>query len=341
MPLYATGFNPWGQLQFRVSSSDSELDEPDDLSSFTCVLADEGIRRVRASLSYTQVDLENGETRIAGMVPRNHQVLRAADQQTYATFAEASNGTVVIHDGQDALRQYPSISDLISNATPSSIFPNYPATTQIVAYATGFAALDPSTGRVWTWGDERYSACLGRDVNHESPATAPHLLTDLLDLPTGLITKLAASPSGYILAALTAGGDLYCWGDAARSGAALHSSLHLSYNDGAPVPVVISPAEHDDNNNNDNNNDTGIEKDVVDVAVGDAHLVALTADGEVYVLGDNSSGQLGLPGRAAAREWMRVELDGVLESGKKVTSVVAGPRSSLLVVERRIQDVSE
>lgn len=41
-----------------------------------------------------------------------------------------------------------------------------PGITQLVAYATGFAALT-ATGEVWTWGDERYAACLGREPTDE------------------------------------------------------------------------------------------------------------------------------------------------------------------------------
>jgi hypothetical protein len=34
---------------------------------------------------------------------------------------------------------------------------------QIVAGRTTFSALS-AAGEVWTWGDERYQACLGRDI---------------------------------------------------------------------------------------------------------------------------------------------------------------------------------
>ncbi|KAL2265711.1 hypothetical protein VTJ83DRAFT_6811 [Remersonia thermophila] len=334
MPLYATGFNAWNQLQFRVAASDAQVAEPDDLSSFACVLPDERVRRVRAALSYTEVVLDNGETRFAGMVPVVHQQLRSADELTYTALAEAANGTVVVHDGNDSLKQYPSVHHLLSHAAPSPVvFANHPAATQTVAYAAGFAALDPPTGRVWTWGDERYAACLGREPSDDSPAAAPRLLADLVDVPTGPVAKLAASPSGYLLAALTAGGDLYCWGDAARCGPALRS-LHLDENDGAPVPVVIADATDTDGGGD-------AEKDVADVGVGDAHVLVLTADGEVYVLGDNSNGQLGLgPGVATATEWTRVELERVLEPGERVTSVVAGPRNSFLVVEKENKAMS-
>ena len=66
----------------------------------------------------------------------------------------------VPHDNQ-TLHQYPSIRDLLSHKDPSHTF-SLPNVTQLLAYETGFAALS-STGQVWTWGDERYTACLGRE----------------------------------------------------------------------------------------------------------------------------------------------------------------------------------
>jgi alpha-tubulin suppressor-like RCC1 family protein len=174
-----------------------------------------------------------------------------------------------------------------------------------------------------------------------SPADTPNPVTDLDDLPTGPIVKLAAG--GYLLAALTAGHDLYCWGDAGRSRVLADLS-------DTPSPVVIYNDNNNDNNSNDNddtgNNDDNDdnqqqeeeeeqeqqereEEDVIDVAIGEAHMLALTAAGRVYVVGDNGNGQLGLPGRASAWSWTRVDLGA--ESGQ-VIGVAAGPRNSFLVV---------
>ncbi|KXX79981.1 E3 ubiquitin-protein ligase HERC2 [Madurella mycetomatis] len=269
MALYATGFNAWSQLQFENSVGE----EPDDISSFTCVLHTDAIDHVRPFFSYT-----------------------------------------LVHDGIKTLSQYPSIQSLLSNS-PSHTFPNLPNITQLVAYDTGFAALS-STGQVWTWGDERYAACLGRDVTDESPAEAPGLVPDLSDLPTGPVTKLAAG--GYFLAALTAGDDLYCWGHAGRSPILgdLFSNSDADVDTDRPNLVVI-----------------GQDNDVADIAVGDAHLVALTSDGEVYVIGDNGNGQLGLPGKASARSWTWISLETILGTNQSiVTGVAAGPKSSFLVV---------
>ncbi|KAK4242100.1 E3 ubiquitin-protein ligase HERC2 [Achaetomium macrosporum] len=262
MVLYATGFNAWNQLQVEENSS---VDDPDDISSFTCVSRNDAIETVLPFFSYTRV---------------------------------RDNGT---------LHQYASIRNLLSNS-PSHTFPNFPDITQLVAYETGFAALS-STGQVWTWGDERYAACLGREPSDDSPADTPGLVPDLEDLPTGPVIKLVAG--GYVLAALTAGNDLYCWGHAGRS-PILHDLSDT------PSPVVID------------------DKDIVDVAVGDAHMLALTADGEVYVTGDNANGQLGLPGVRSTTTWTRIDLGSVLDAEEAVvTGLVAGPRNSFLIVRKQ------
>ncbi|KAL2257881.1 hypothetical protein VTK26DRAFT_9052 [Humicola hyalothermophila] len=313
MALYATGLNAWNQFQFEGPTTE----EPDDLRTFTCVLHGNAIHHVRSFLSYTFVRCENGNTLLAGMIPKGHERLRISNKQTYETFVEASNDIVVAYDGISTLHQYPSIRDLLSNR-PAASFPNFPDIIQLVAYATGYAALT-STGQVWTWGDERYTPCLGREPSDESPASTPGPVPSLTDLPTGPITKLATSPGSYLLAALTAGNDLYVWGDRGRA-AIFCSALSLT---DMPSPVVIG-VDDDDNG-----------KDVADVAVGDAHIIALTTDGEVYVVGDNANGQLGVPGLAAASTWTRVDL-GSLEGGEeqqsRVTGVAAGPRSSFLIV---------
>lgn len=110
-----------------------------------------------------------------------------------------------------------------------------------------------------------------------------------------------------MLAALTAGNDLYCWGHGGRS--PVFEDLSE-----VPSPVVID------------------ERDVMDVAVGEAHMLVLTADGGVYVVGSNANGQLGLPGVVSTGSWTRINLGSVLGTGETVTGVAAGPRSSFLIV---------
>ena len=47
---------------------------------------------------------------------------------------------------------------------------------QLVAYAAGFAALTAG-GEVLTWGDERYAACLGREVSDARCVSLRHCLS--------------------------------------------------------------------------------------------------------------------------------------------------------------------
>lgn len=189
----------------------------------------------------------------------------------------------------------------------SDLFPPSILLKQIVAYDTGFAALT-ADGSVYTWGDERYSACLGRDATEN--ATEPGLVTDLVDLPTGPIIKLAAG--GYVLAALTEGQDLYIWGHGGRAAAAGLSGLKVT---DVPTPVVVE------------------DHDIVDVAVGEGHLIALAATGEVYVIGSNSNGQLGLGVDAKGVDaWTRVTIGGL--EGKQIVAVAAGPKNSFLVIRK-------
>jgi alpha-tubulin suppressor-like RCC1 family protein len=221
-------------------------------------------------------------------------------------------------------------------------YPDHPASEwdigkvkQIAAGRTTFTALSEA-GEVWTWGDERYQACLGRDIGgngsssrylssaqstaNESvlffyiflekkkvnslipshSAAQPGLVTDLQSLPTGPITKVASG--GYITAALTAEHDLYLWG--------VDEFLHL---DGQPTPLDLE------------------DSDILDVGVGDSHVIILTLDRRVLVIGKGENGQLGLgEGAEELREWREVDL--ALEAGWRPLQVVAGPRCSFVLV---------
>ncbi|CAK7198921.1 hypothetical protein SEUCBS139899_001589 [Sporothrix eucalyptigena] len=136
---------------------------------------------------------------------------------------------------------------------------------QVVAYDVGFAALSTG-GQVWTWGDARFPECLGRDVA-VSPADNPGRVTALEDLPTGPIVKLAAG--GYVLAALTRGRDLYCWG-----GYPGRRPMVLEDLTGEPSPIVVLVTADEGNDK---------EADIADIGVGDGHMIVLTADGSDIV----------------------------------------------------------
>lgn len=201
------------------------------------------------------------------------------------------------------VRQFSCLQDIL-NGEQGQTFSNLPACIQLVAYETGFVALS-SSGNVYTWGDERYVACLGREVSDTSPADKPGLVISLQDLPTGPISKVAAG--GYMLAALTAGNDLYLWG-----GHPGKKTIPADVTD-EPIPVVID------------------DDDITDIAIGDSHLLVLTAGGRIFVIGENNNGQLGLAVESAD-SWNPVRLD--LSEGTIITGVAAGPRNSFIIVKR-------
>ncbi|KAJ0124947.1 hypothetical protein J7T55_006290 [Diaporthe amygdali] len=299
MELYASGFNAWGQLQFHGSESRAE---PDDLRKFTRVLTGDAIRRPRTSLSHTTVVVD-GRARTAGYLPMAHAPLWGKDFLSDHMLAEASNGSVAVLDQTGSVRWYQSLDRFLSQ-DKGQTFPQLPPCKQVVAYETGFAALT-HTGQVYTLGDERYSACLGRETSPASPADEPGLVTALQDLPTGPIAKISAG--GYILAALTTGNDLYLWG-----GHPGRKTVPADITD-EPTPIDIE------------------EKDIVDVTVGETHIIVLTTEGDVFVIGENGNGQLGLPSKSE-ESWSRVELG--LKDGRGVVGVQAGARNSFLLVHK-------
>ncbi|CCC07554.1 unnamed protein product [Sordaria macrospora k-hell] len=221
---------------------------------------------------------------------------------------------------------YRSPSDMVPRPTePNKVsYTGFPDIVQLLAHSTGFAALS-STGEVYTWGDERYEGCLGREVTDECPAYYPLPVPLLSNLPTGPIRHLSIGHTSSMLACLTAGNDLYVWGDPRRLPASLqtlffeHDSCDNNLNDqDGPIPVVITDTK-------------GNEVDgIVDVAIGTNHMIALTDQGEVYVIGENWCGQLGLGEEIeCVMKWEKVPLS---LDGKVVKSVAAGPWTSFLIV---------
>lgn len=172
---------------------------------------------------------------------------------------------------------------------------------QIVAGATHFAALIDSS--VYTWGDPRYPAPLGRmdpeTRSPSSPATSvPGIVYDLEDLEDDeKVVKIAAG--GYLTAALTKGGDCYVWG-----------AQNLGWS-GSPEPLDF---------------------EVVDVAVGEECVVLIVeiadAGRAIMVRGRSRHGELGLGDVEEVKEWTKVPLD--VPEDSQLVQVVAGAKCVLL-----------
>jgi alpha-tubulin suppressor-like RCC1 family protein len=73
------------------------------------------------------------------------------------------------------------------------------------------------------------------------------------------------------------------------------------------------------------------DHDIIDVGVGESHMIALTAGGHIYVIGVNQDGQLGLDIQHRSRDWAQVDI--ALHESQKIKGVAAGPRNSFVLVE--------
>ncbi|KAI0440982.1 regulator of chromosome condensation 1/beta-lactamase-inhibitor protein II [Xylaria telfairii] len=297
MNLYAAGFNAWRQLEFSPLETSGE--EPDDIAFFQKILSDELIEIQYASLTYTLVNTSVG-LRHAGCA-NEHLGLGRTQKLLCPPAAVAGNGIIAVYDGHDEIVQHASPLQP-SQIESSQTFPGVHGTIQLVAYEAGFVALS-GDGKVWTWGDERYSATLGREITASSPAERPGLVEDLENLPSGKIKKIAAG--GYTVLALTEGHDLYGWGGhPARQ--PIIDTLSSS-----PSPVDVE------------------ENDILDFSVGETHMIVLTTHGDVYVIGENTNGQLGVPSDGTT-QWEKVPWPPTEEA---IVGVRAGQRSSFVVTK--------
>jgi alpha-tubulin suppressor-like RCC1 family protein len=217
------------------------------------------------------------------------------------------------------------------------------AVRSLLATRTGFVALTVG-GNVYTWGDGRFPHALGREVPASRPSAVPSLVDDL----TGLnVVKIATG--GDLVAAVTEAGDAYVWGMTAlgsqgEENRALQSLLKDRAN-GEYVARIMLPTS---NNNGDDSSGLDAEEnelgsDIVDVAVGDGHILVLTEVGSVWACGSHEHGQLGLGTdealtrfRSVNTSWHLVSIFEQMreEEGRKAIRVHAGDLTSLVATSR-------
>ncbi|KAI2642219.1 regulator of chromosome condensation 1/beta-lactamase-inhibitor protein II [Xylaria nigripes] len=301
MNLYAAGFNAWRQLDFSPVEDLTREPDPDDIASFQRLLSDKFIEIQYASLTCTIVSTSAG-LQHAGFLDEG--IKSGLEKELLSqTAAIADNGLVAIYDGQqNAITQY----NLLPSSTGTGngqTFYGLEDIIQLIAYETGFVALSRH-GKVWSWGDERYPASLGREITASSPAERPALVEDLDGLPSGSIKKIAAA--GYTVLALTEGNDLYAWGG--------HPARRPILETLSSCPNLVDVEE----------------KDILDFSVGEMHMIVLASDGGVYVTGENTNGQLGLPAEKTST-WTKVHLSPVGE--EVIIGVKAGQRSSFIMTK--------
>lgn len=153
--------------------------------------------------------------------------------------------------------------------------------TAVVDFCVGVAhmlAVDVK-GRVWSWGSS--GSAIGRDTskfeNSDEAEAKPGLVEGL---PAGSIVQLVATRS--LSAALLENGDVYAWG--------------RFY--GPQDPIGFSPTVMDQKTPA---KVSGV-KNIVQLASGENHLLALDAQGRVFSWGNNDSCQLGRKQRGLRSE---------------------------------------
>ena len=214
------------------------------------------------------------------------------------TSSGGGSGDEVRHFERSTLVLFTSLTGLLSDNEPKASHDLEVAITKLTASSIAFTAL-AANGEVYTWGDPRYSH-LGRTPTSTSSAYTPCPVTFLGGVP---IEKVASA--GWITAAVSRDNDLYVWGG--RPG----ESDRL----GALPAIGQGCKDEDDEEVKLADIDGGT--DIVDVAVGGGHVVALTAEGRVFTAGRGDNGQLGTGHRFFAKDWVEV----ISLQGKRVVGV--------------------
>jgi hypothetical protein len=363
--LFVSGFNAFGQLS---SESTKDLCEPQKFAALQDIGDSENLELLFSGWSETTIYRPGRTSRGNGQIIRHgntnitlnsplpdlcsgfgdhNGLLGVLSRKECIAFAEESQ--VEVHTAlEDSLSddETPSISHLVvagnghvvaiskSAGSPDSIleftsFDNFrqwfddeanayhepPAShvvpglvVQLDANVTGFVCLTED-GNIYTWGDARHSS-LGRSVS-ETEARSPGLVESLAGIK---IKKI--STDGWITAALSEDGAAYLIGTATPG--TQHSISCLRELD--PLQAALVEIKEGDE-----------ELDILDVAVGDGHVLLLTQGGRIFAAGDNRNGQLGLGQKASSfvQDWSEVKVPG---QGRCV-AVYAGPKSSFFRLE--------
>ncbi|KAM3428066.1 hypothetical protein NHJ13734_008745 [Beauveria thailandica] len=257
MELFAAGCNAWAQLEFDTFLPSNS----DDLTEFTKIAVGQTMQKPVSRLAYTLIQNDD-KFLIAGYFPDPTMAPRAA------SFVMRANGNSLRPIGSSVFETSIRKGGAVKT---DKMYAQKPVK-QIAALDTGFVFLYED-GTVATMGDARFPQVLGRMISEDEPAEEFFTLLDLDTLgdPVQHITAC-----GYAAAALTKSGSVYIWGQHPQS-----RSKELPFFPGlSRFPNYTEIAGG---------------KDIADIALGETHGIALTKEGDVYVIGNNESGQIGIP----------------------------------------------
>ncbi|OQO12940.1 hypothetical protein B0A48_02404 [Cryoendolithus antarcticus] len=223
------------------------------------------------------------------------------------SFKQAPNGQlahIVEFATLEAFKQwYLDPSDSAKAPAAHHMLPGQPV--QLIANAATFLLL-MAGGEVYSWGDPRYRT-LGRSIVGEAvPADKPGVINALGGMK---VDKIACC--GWLSAALC-DQALYIWGSTLPS----KDNEIKALTELGPDELELVDVPSD-----------GVESvDFIDVSVGDNHVAAASANGRLFLIGDNTYGQLGLGEQVFSDDWVEVP------SVESALRVQCGPQSTFVWV---------
>jgi hypothetical protein len=241
--------------------------------------------------------------------PISHIAL-AGNERVAVTFKQAPNARLT-HIAEftsfDKFREWhmdPSGAD--NYPADHHMLPGRPK--QLLANGANFILL-MEDGEVYTWGDPRFRS-LARPI--AGPDAVPADKPGAVEALGGLnIASIQCGPGvGWLASALSEDGALYLWGTPTPGEDDVIECLNEVGPGEVALVEILSEADEE-------------PVDIISAAVGRNHVAVVTDAGQLFVIGDNGNGQLGLGrGQSFVEDWTRVHpLNGLRR-------VAAGPKAT-------------
>ena len=244
--------------------------------------------------------------------PRLGHIALARNGKVAVTFKQAPNGRlchiVQFNSLEEFLIWYQDPSGVkIDAATQHFMMQGRPK--QLVANTATFMVLMEG-GEVCTWGDPRYQS-LGRSISGEGEDVVLAERPGIVEALGGLkIEKIASG--GWMCAALSADNALYIWGTGTPG---TDQTIKFLRDAEAGEVVLVEIA-----------NESGEPLDITDVGIGDNHMAVIAEEKRLFVIGDNTNGQLGQDtDRKFLDTWTEVSV-----SSKAFQRIVCGPKATFV-----------
>lgn len=217
----------------------------------------------------TEVDLPGRVLAVAAGT--SHTVALSDDGSVYGFGSNIDGqaaGSAQLEDDGDPVREI--LSPVLIEGLPSDIV--------AVAAATQTSYAVSASGRLYGWGENSFGQLLVGTDNGDGtfgPTDDKVLVPVEIDIPGAVIDVKGGARWAV---ALTADGDVYAWGPNDEGPTGALDGDQAVETDGSFYPTKI--AELDD-------------VEIVEIATGPNHIIAVAADGTTYTWGSNSDGRLG------------------------------------------------